>query len=272
MKRIGCVLFTLAALTFWGGNAMADNDPIMCHVEINYNGMDFGGHDDGVTEEAALYDAKEEACERACRKSDEACELSCMETAVVRKQSCKQNPKADKNNPKGEFDCRVAIRYDGLEGHAIDDAHHLDKAIREAIESACENACLGQDKVKKCEHKCHVKADVMGMECFDQNDKLVKNEGSLPPRPAGFHPVKEPPAPVIAADPVPASDVEATEPGKDKKADKKDGKKDDKKADKKDGKKDDKKADKKDGKKDDKKADKKDDKKDGKKDNKKKGK
>ena len=118
MKRLSCIFFALSALMFWGGNAMADDDPIWCFVEIHYNGMDFGGHDDGESEDVAIHEAKEEACERACRKSGDDCELACMNSAVVKKHECKPNPKANKNNPKGEYDCRVSIKYNNLEYQA----------------------------------------------------------------------------------------------------------------------------------------------------------
>ena len=234
MKKLSLILSTLMALTLFSGNAMADNDPIICHIEINYKGQDFGGHDDGVEEAAALHEAKEEACERACRKGGEACELDCMANAVVKNQQCKANPKADQNNPKGDYDCRASIRFNGNNYEGIDNDHHIDKAARDAVEEACESACRGQDKAKKCEHQCRVNAEVLGTECFDQNDKIVRNIGQLPPRPANFHPVKVP-EPLVAPAPKPAPEVKqpAADPKPDKKADPKPDKKDDKKDDKK---------------------------------------
>ena len=271
MKKLCCVFLTFAALTLCANNAMADDDPVWCFVEINYHGSDFGGHDDGITEEAAIHEAKEEACDRACRKDGDACEQDCMMRAVVKGHECKENPKANKNNPKGDYDCRIAIRYNGSDYHGINNDHHLDKTAREAVEKACENACQSQDKPKKCEHKCRVNAEVIGTECFDKNDRLVLNQGQLPPRPADFHPNAATPAPAIAAPPAPIQDKIN---GKDDKKAPKDDKiagKDDKKAGKDDKKavKDDKKTvkdDKKAGK-DDKKAGK-DDKKAGKDDKK----
>ena len=184
MKRLSCILFSLVSLTFWGGNAMADDDPIICSVEINYQGKDYGGHDKGDTNEEALHDAKEEACERACRDVD-TCERTCMETAVVKNYECKGNPKV--KNPKDEYECRVGIRYNNMDYVAIDDDHNMDKAIRDAVEEACEHACFDQDKPKKCEHSCRINAEITGTECFDQNDSIVLNKGQLPPRPAYFH-------------------------------------------------------------------------------------
>ena len=241
MKKWSFILATMLALTVFSGNVMADDDPILCNVEINYKGQEYGGHDDASTNDEAIHDAKEEACERACRKGGDACEHDCMVHAIVKKQDCQSNPKADKSRPKGEIDCRVAIRYNGSEYHAVEHESRADKAMRDAVEEACESACFAQNNHKQCERSCRVNAEVIGSECMDRNDHVVRNEGKLPPRPADFHPAKVPPAPVAAPAPKPA-------PAPDK-ADKKGDKKGDKKADKKDDKKGDKKADKKDDKK-----------------------
>ena len=258
MKKWFCAISALAALMLFGGNAMADDDPVLCSVAINYKGMDLGGRDDGADDASAIHEAKEEACDRACRKGGDACEHDCMAHAVVKKHDCKPNPKANKNRDKWEYDCRVAIRYEGNEYHAFDDDRDVDKAVRDAVEDACEIACQGQGKPKKCEHRCRVNAEIIGRECIDRNDKIPVHEGKLPPRPENFHPVVAKPVPARSvgsptpvASPGKPSPVVSPVANKPNKEAKKEDKKDDKgqKKDAKGPKKDDKKP-KKDDKKD----------------------
>ena len=207
MKKLSFLLSTLAVLTLFGGQAMADYDPFACSIEITYNGQNFKGYDDGKTEDEALYEAKDEACDRAC--FTDACEHDCMLNATVKNHECglkndrvspragikgaaqpqqpaQQQPAGAAPNPhdsapnayhgafKMKYACRAIIRYDGREYDGVDKEHTPDKAIQDAIEEACESACLGRSKNKQCEYACIAKPNIVRTECFDQNDQRVR--------------------------------------------------------------------------------------------------
>ena len=212
MKKLSFLLSTLAVLTLFGGQAMADSDPFGCSIEITYKGQNFKGYDDGKTEEDALYEAKDEACDRAC--FTDACEHDCMLNATVKNHECgpknrvifrgntpkphaaapnqpsaapnppsaAPNPPSAAPNPhaaylasaKLKYDCRVTLRYDGREYDGIDNGDYMEKAVHEAVEEACEAACFGRSRHKQCEYACLAQPEILRTECFDQNDQRVK--------------------------------------------------------------------------------------------------
>lgn len=210
MKKLSFLLSTLAVLTLFGGQALADYDPFACSVEITYNGQNFKGYDDGKTEDEALYEAKDEACDRAC--FTDACEHDCMLNATVKNHTCglkndrvapragltgasqprqpappqptsaAPNPPSAAPNPhaaylasaKLKYACRVTLRYDGREYDGVDNGDYMEKAVHEAVEEACEAACLGRSGHKQCEHACLAQPEILRTECFDQNDQRIK--------------------------------------------------------------------------------------------------
>lgn len=186
MKKLSVIVFSALLMAgSFGVNAFADHDPILCNVEINYRGQDYGGHDDADTEKEALNDAKEEACERACRMSGDACEKDCMRNADIRSQSCRNNQKQlnnDKDKDSDEYFCRVLIQYQGQELDGYDSEHSIEKAGRDAVEDACDQYCENRPDEDRCERDCRINASVLGMGCTDRNKKPVHQQGRFAPK------------------------------------------------------------------------------------------
>ncbi len=196
MKKLAFVTAALLSMTLCAGNAMADHDPVMCTVEINYNGHEYGGHDDGINEMDAKMGAKEEACDRACRKDGDDCEHNCMRRAFVRSEKCVENPRAKRGKDfRDDVLCRVSVSYKGDRYDGSDSDKNVNKAVDSAKEEACDAACHND---KRCERDCRVRADVVMAECTDRNDHVVHKVGTVPPKPGmgpQGAPVPPPPGP-----------------------------------------------------------------------------